>query len=101
MNVVLRYACLLGLGFASIFAFVSAGSVTGQMMVASGDAALIHPRDVSVWVLGLFAMVSLFSVFRFVFSRLPFMIRDFYRDHKEKMATLAMMGIVCFVFVVL
>lgn len=101
MNIVFRYACLLGLGLASLLIFINAGSVTGQMMVASGDAALVHPSDVSIWVLGLFAMVSLFSVLRFLFARMPFMLRDWYRDHKEKLATLAMVGIICVVYVVL
>lgn len=101
MIVMLRYACLLGLGLASLLAFVSAGSVTGQMVMASSETTAMHPQDISTWVLGAIAALGLWSVFRFMFAGLPLLIRDWYRDHKEKMATLAMVGIVCFVFVVL
>ena len=44
MTVLLRYALLLGLGFASLFAFISAGSMTGQMVLASGEEAAV-PRS--------------------------------------------------------
>ncbi len=102
MNIVLRYACLLGIGFASLFAFISAGSVTGQMVVAnSSEGVIVDPQDMAVWVLGAITVLGLWSVFRFMFGSLPLMLRDWYRDHKEKMATLAMAGVVCFVFVVL
>ena len=100
MAILLRYACLMGLGLASIFVFVSAGAVTGQMVTARAGAA-VNPHDISIWVLGVITFLGLFSVFRFMFARLPFMLRDWYRDHKDKVATLAMAGFVCFVFVVL
>ena len=101
MTVLLRYALLLGLGFASLFAFISAGSMTGQMVLASGEQAVVHPQDVSVWVVGAIAALSMFSVFRFMFARMPIMIRDWFRDHREKLSTLALAGAVCLVFVVL
>jgi len=100
MNILLRYACLLGLGFASLFSMISAGTVTGQVVMARSDAALVHQQDMNIWVLGVVTLVSVFSVVRFVFARMPLAIRDCYRDHKDKLATLLMAGIVCFVFVV-
>lgn len=100
MNIVLRYVCLLGLGVASLSGFISAGAVTGQMAVSGMDQAYVDPRDMAFWVLGIVATISLFSVVRFLFARIPFMIRDWYRGHKDKLATLAMAGVICIVFVV-
>lgn len=100
MNILLRYACLLGLGLASLFYMISAGAVTGQMVLASANAGAASPRDLSLWVLGMVAFGSVFSVFRFIFARVPLKMRDCYRDHKDKLATLVMAGIVGFVFMV-
>ncbi len=101
MVILLRYALLLGLGLASLFAFISAGSVTGQMVLASGEQAQIHPQDMSVWVLGAIATLGIFSVIRFLFARVPFLLRDWFRDHKEKLATAALACGLCVFFVVL
>jgi hypothetical protein len=101
MNIVLRYACLLGLGLASLLAFISAGSITGQLVMAGSHSGMVRPQEMSLWVLGVIVVISLWSVFRFMFGRFPLMLRDWYHNHKEKMATLAMAGVVCFVFVVL
>lgn len=100
MSLVLRYACLLGLGLASLFAVVNAGSITGQMVIAGGDASPMHAREISIWVLGGLAALGLLSVIRFMFARIPFILRDWYRDHKNKLATWMMAGFVCVVFVV-
>jgi len=97
----LRYACLLGLGFASLFAFISAGSVTGQMVLASGQQGVMNPQDVSIWVLGGIASLGLMSVVRFALGRFPIMVRDWFRDNKEKLATIILACIVGFFFVVL
>lgn len=99
MNILLRYACLLGLGFASLFYMVSAGAVTGQMMLSSADAGAANPRDLGLWVLGIIVLGSVFSVIR-ACAGVPLRIRDCYRDHKDKLTTLAMAGVVCFVFIV-
>ena len=101
MIILMRYACLLGLGLASLAVFLSAGAVTGQLMIANTSQDYVHPHDLSFWVLGLVTLASLFSVFRFMFSRMPVMIRDWFQDRREKLATLVMAGAVCLMFVVL
>ncbi|GAB4237483.1 MAG: hypothetical protein Kow0032_23340 [Methyloligellaceae bacterium] len=102
MTVLFRYACLLCLGFASLFVFISAGAVTGQLMLAdSQGAAAVNPQDMNVWVLGGIASLGLMSVVRFALGRLPLMIRDWFRDNKDRLATVALACIVGFFFVVL
>ena len=98
MNIVLRYACLLGLGLASLAAFITAGAVTGQLVISGGEQASVRPHELGVWVLGLVTALSLLSAFR---VRIPFIIRDWIQDRREKLATLAMAGVICFMFVVL
>lgn len=99
MYIFLRYACLLGIGLAALFYMIRAGAVTGEMMLSSADAGTANPRDLGLWVLGMIAFGSVFSVVR-ACAGVPLRIRDCYRDHKDKFATLVMAGIVCFVFLV-
>lgn len=99
MNILLRYACLLGIGLAALYYMISAGAVTGQMMLSSSEAGSTNPRELGLWILGMVAFGSTFSVFR-ACAGVPLKIRDCYRDHKDKFTTLVMAGIVGFVFLV-
>lgn len=98
MTIVLRYACLLGIGLASLFVFLGAGSLAGRVM-ANGETAAADPSTMNLWVLGAIAAAGLLSVFRFCF-RMPIAVRDWYRGNKDRIATLAMIGLVGLVFVV-
>jgi hypothetical protein len=98
MAIVLRYACLLGIGLASLFVFLSAGSLAGRMMAEGGTAAA-GPDAMTPWMLGVIAAAGLFSVLRF-FIRMPIALRDWYHANKDRIATLTLVGIVGLVFVV-
>ena len=101
MIIVLRYAFLLALGVASIFAFISAMAVTGQMLIAGSGHSVQHPEDMGVWVMAGMAILTTISLLRFVFSGLPAMAKSWYRDNKDKLLTIFIAGIVCAVFLVL
>lgn len=45
MEILLRYACLVGIGLASLFTFVSATAVTGERLAAAGGYAVQDPAD--------------------------------------------------------
>ncbi len=101
MVIVLRYAFLLSLGVASIFAFISATALTGQMLIAGSGHSVQNPEDMGVWVMAGMAVLTALSLFRFVFSGLPAMAKSWYRNNKDKLLTIFVAGIVCAVFLVL
>lgn len=101
MTTVLRYACLLGLGLGSLTAFISAGAVTGQMVMVDDGQPAAHSADVGLWVLGLIMVLGFLSLFRFLFAVAPALLRERLSDYLEKFATIVMIGLVCIAFVVL
>ena len=66
MYILLRYACLLGLGLASVFAFVNASAITGQRLAASGGFAVQDPADSGIMVLAVIGVLGLFFGVKFV-----------------------------------
>ena len=100
MGILLRYACLLGLGLASIFIFLSASAVTGQRLAATGGYAIQDPADPGFVVLALIGIIGLASVVKFVVSGFPSLMRDWYDRRKGQIATLMIAGVICFVFLV-
>ena len=101
MTTVLRYACLLGLGLASLAAFIGAGALTGQMVMTGDGQPAAQPADLGVWVLGAIMVLGFFSLFRFLFSVAPTLLRERFSDYLEKFATVIVVGLVCAAFVVL
>lgn len=100
MSVILRYIFLLALGFGSFLAFVSATTATGQMFIAGNDLSTASQTSVGLWVLAIAAATGLSSVANFAFRRFPQMIVQWYGRNKERMVTLALGMLVCFVFIV-
>jgi hypothetical protein len=100
MVLVLRYVCLLALGGASILAFISATAATGQLLLAENGRAIENPEAMGFWILALMAGVSLFSVFRFMFSRAPVAVWTWIKDNKDRLATLVLIVMIGGLFVV-
>jgi hypothetical protein len=100
MGILLRYACLIGVGLASIFAFVSATAVTGQRLAATGGYAVQNPTDSEFMVLALIGALGFLSVANFVLRGFPSLIRNWYERRKGSIAALMMAGVVCIVFLV-
>ncbi|MGD9867402.1 MAG: hypothetical protein AB7U38_05300 [Hyphomicrobiales bacterium] len=101
MVILVRYAFLLALGLGAIFTFVSATAVTGQMLLAGTGTAVQDPSDMSLWVMVAMGGMGLLSLFRHAFVRAPARARLWYRDHRESLATLIVVGGVFFAFMVL
>jgi len=101
VTTVLRYACLLGLGLTSLAAFVGAGAVTGQMVMTGNEQSGGHAGDTGFWVLGAIAALGFLSLFRFLFSVAPMLLRERFTDYLEKFATVVVVGLVCAAFVIL
>jgi len=100
MGILLRYACLLGLGGASLFAFVSASAVTGQRLAATGGYAMANSADSGFLVLAVIGLLGLLSVVNFLVRRFPSLVKDWYERRKGSIATLTMAGVICIVFLV-
>ncbi|MEC9367126.1 MAG: hypothetical protein VX871_00345 [Pseudomonadota bacterium] len=101
MVIVVRYACLLAVGIAAIFAFVSAAAVTGQMLLAGAGSSVQNPGEMSLWVMVCMGGLGLLSLARYTFVRLPTMARDWYRENREQLATIVVLGGVFLAFVML
>ncbi|MFQ5625068.1 MAG: hypothetical protein ACE5FM_00240 [Methyloligellaceae bacterium] len=100
MGILLRYACLLGLGLASIFIFLSATAVTGQRLAATSGYAIQDPADTGFVVLALIGIIGLASVVKFAVSGFPSLMRDWYDRRKGQIATLMIACVIWFVFLV-
>lgn len=100
MGILLRYACLLCLGGASLFAFVSASAVTGQRLAAAGGYAVHNPADSSFLVLAVIGALGMLSVMNFALRRFPTLVKEWYERRKGALATLMMAGVICVVFLV-
>lgn len=100
MGLLLRYACLLGLGLGSVFLFVNATAATGQKLIAANGYAIHHPEDFGFWVLAGIGILGLLSVFKFLFSGIPGLVRDWYDRHKTELAAMMLAVLICAVFVV-
>lgn len=101
MGILLRYACLLGLGLASLFAFVSASAVTGQRLAASGGYPVQDPADSAFMVLAVIGVLGLLSIVKFAVRGLPLLLRNWYEQRKGQIGTLMLAGVVGIVFLVL
>ncbi len=100
MSVLLRYACLLGLGMVSLFMFVNAGAVTGQMLASTSGYGLQDPDDLPLYILAAVGVLGLMSVVRFVFSGFPQLMRDWYDRNLGNLAMLAMICVLGVVFII-
>ena len=100
MVIVLRYAFLLALGAASIFAFISATAVTGQMLIVGSGHSIQNPQDLGIWVMAGMAALSAVSLVRFVFSGIPAMARRWYGDNRDKLFALVIVVVIGAVFLV-
>jgi len=105
MGILLRYACLLGLGLASVFIFFSATAVTGQRLTASGGYAVQDPVDTGFVVLALIGILGFLSVVKFVVWGFPSMMRDWfewrrYERRRMRFGPLILACIISMVFLV-
>ena len=100
MGILLRYACLLCLGGASLFTFVSASAVTGQRLAATGGYAVQNPADSGFLVLAVIGVLGFLSVVNFVLRRFPSLVKDWYERRKGSIATLMMVAVIFMVSLV-
>ncbi len=105
MSIVLRYACLLGVGYAAIYTFISASALTGQRLAASGGYAVQDPADGGFIVLAIIGALGFFSIMVFV-VRSPLRYREWqnkrrYERRRNQLGSLLLACLIGVVFLVL
>jgi hypothetical protein len=93
----LRYAGLVALAAASLYAVINVSETSGRMLVDAG-ATGSNPNAMAFWVLAGIAGISGFSLCRFVLFGIPTMLGSWYHNHKEWLYTLLLGGVICGVF---
>ena len=105
MSILLRYACLLSLGYAAIITFVNASAVTGQRLAASSGHAIQDPADSVFIVLAVIGVLGFLSIVSFV-MRGPSRYRDWqdrrrYERRRGQLGSLILACLIGVVFLVL
>jgi len=100
MGTVLRYACLLCLGLASIFTYVNVSAITWQRLASTSGYAIQDPADRGFIVLALICVLGLLSIVNSIVRGFPSMIRNWYDRRRGQINTMMMGGLICFVFLV-
>ena len=94
---VIRYAMLVALGAASVWAVINASASNSQwLLVDAGPGG--GQADAAFWLLaGIAALITL-SLCRFVIFGLPSMFGGWYQEHKQWIYMLACGGLIYAVF---
>ena len=94
---VIRYAMLVALAAASVWAVVTASASNGQwLLVDAGQGA--SQSDVAFWLLACIATLITLSLCRFVIFGLPSMFGGWYQEHKQWIYMLVCGGLLYAVF---
>ena len=93
----MRYAMLVALATASIWAVINASASNGEvLLVDAGQGG--GQSDVAFWLLACVATLITASLCRFVIFGLPSMFGGWYQEHKQWIYMLACGGLLYAVF---
>jgi hypothetical protein len=94
---VIRYAMLVAIGAASVWAVINASASNGQwLLVDAGQSG--GQSDVAFWLLACIATFITLSLCRFVIFGLPSMFGSWYQERKQWIYTLVCGGLLYGVF---
>ena len=105
MSILFRYACLLGVGYAAIYTFISASALTGQRLASSGGYVVQDPADSGFIVLAVIGVLGFLSIMSFV-VRGPLRYREWqdrrrYERRRNRLGSLILACVIGVVFLVL
>jgi hypothetical protein len=99
---VMRYAMLVALGAASIWALFDVSATQAPILLVdaghTGAASAEASGNVAFWLLASIAILITLSLGRFVFFGLPSMVGGWYQEHKNWIYTLVGGGLLYAVF---
>jgi hypothetical protein len=99
---VIRYAMLVALGVASVWALFDVSAAQAPMFLVdagqTGAGPVGAPSDVAFWLLASIATLITLSLGRFVIFGLPSMVDGWYQEHKQWIYTILGGGLLYAVF---
>jgi hypothetical protein len=95
---VTRYAILIALAAAAIWAVVNAGAETGERFLVDAGQGGTSPQHLALWLLAGIAFVTTLSLGRFVVFGIPSMLGNWYQTNRQWLYTLLLGGLIWGVF---
>jgi hypothetical protein len=99
---VMRYAILVALAAASVWALFDVSTVQAPMLLVdarhTGAAPAGAPSDIAFWLLAVIATLITLSLCRFVIFGLPSMVDGWYQERKQWIYTILGGGLLYVVF---
>ena len=99
---VMRYAALVALAAASVWALFNVGATQAPMLLVDAGYTAAAPTgaqsDIAFWLLASIAILITLSLFRFVLFGLPSMFGGWYQEHKQWIYMLVCGGLLYAVF---
>ena len=93
----MRYAMLVAIGAASVWAVINASASNGQWLLVDASQGG-GQSDVAFWLLACIATLIALSLCRFVIFGLPSMFGGWYQEHKQWIYMLVCGGLLYAVF---
>ena len=93
----MRYAMLVAIGAASVWAVIDASASNGEMLLVDAGQSGAQ-GDIAFWLLVCIATCITLSLCRFVFFGLPSMVDGWYQERKYWIYTLVGGGLIYAVF---
>ncbi len=97
--VALRYVLLFSLALGSFAVLVSVSVTTGHLLFINVGETSVDSNQINIWALLVLALLGFISLLKFAFRGFPKMISNWFTKHKERLITLALGFLVCFIFV--
>lgn len=98
---VMRYAILIALAAAGICAVISAGAESGERFLVDAGQGGSNPQSVALWLLAGIALITSFSLCRFVVFGIPSMLGTWYQTNRQWLYTILLGGLIWGVFYLL
>jgi len=90
---IMRYAILITLAIASLYAMVSVGADNGQRFLVDAGQGAATPQNFFLWVLAGIAVLTTLSLCRFVVFGIPTLLGDWYANNKQWLGTLLLLAL--------
>jgi hypothetical protein len=95
---IMRYAILITLAIASLYAVINASAESGQRFLVDAGQSGAAPQDLYLWVLAGIAIVTSLSLYRFVVFGIPTLLGGWYSSNKQWLGTLLLLALMWGVF---
>ena len=95
-----RYTFLVLLGLACIVTLFISIAITGAVVTQNGGLESAHSANAIYWSWGIMAFAACFWIFGRFLLRVPLTILYWLQDYREHITAYALIGLICFIFVI-